>query len=134
MKGRNRVLSVVVTVPLILVVVGVLVWQHNSRTTAIRLRQDKESFEAQIAQNLSPGSNKAIVRRFLDSRHMTYVDTPPIPDLASANDKVASLIEATSRDSIELPFGSCSISAKFRFDSDGALLGYTDWHSCKWVW
>jgi len=134
MKNRYRILTIIVAVLVILASVCAVVWEHINRTTAIRLRQDKESFEAEVSQNLPPGSNKVFVQRYLDSRHMTYIDTTPISDKASATNDVASLIEARSRQTIDLPLGSCSISATFTFDSRGTLLGYTDRHGCKWLW
>jgi len=134
MNRRHRILIVALTIPAILALFCLAVWQYGNRTAAITLRQDKESFEAQILQSLPPGSNKVRVQQFLDSRHMTYVDTEPILDKTAPEKGVTSVIEATSRDRIEVLLGSCSISAKFRFDSRGVLLGHTDWHSCKWVW
>lgn len=134
MNRRHRILVVALTIPAIFVVFCVAVWQYSSRTAAFRLRQHKESFEAQVVQSIPLGSNKVRVKQFLDSRQMTYVDTEPILDKNVPENNVSSVIEASSRDRIELLLGSCSISAKFRFDSHEALLGHSDWHSCKWLW
>jgi hypothetical protein len=134
MNRRRRILAVVLIVLAIFVVFCAIAWQYSNRITAIKLRREKESFEAQITRALPPGSDKVRVQHFLDSIRMSYVETGPIADKTAPDDSIASVIEATSRDTLDLPLGSCSTSAKFKFDAHGALLGYTDWHSCKWVW
>jgi hypothetical protein len=134
MNRPSRILIFLTACVLTLMALFAGLWEYGNRTSAIRLRRSKESFEAAVAQALPPGSDNARVEQFLDSMHMTHVDTTPISDKNAASNNVASLIEATSRDKIESLLGSCSISAKFNFDSRGVLLGYNDWDSCKWIW
>jgi hypothetical protein len=134
MNRRRRTFTVIASTLAILGISCVCVWQYCNRADANRLQADKASFEAQIAQSLPLGSEKARVKGFLDSRHMAYVETEPIPSNSAAENNVTSVIEAVSRDRVKLLLGSCSLSAKFNFDSHGALLGHTGWHSCKSVW
>ena len=133
--NRGRIiLATMLTIPVVFGFAGMLAWHYSNRISSTKLAQDKKSFEAQVASAIPPGSSKASVEQFLDSRRMIHVDPGSVPDETIGGKTIGSVIETKSQDSLEVPLGSCAISAKFKFDSHGVLLGYTDRHSCQWIW
>jgi hypothetical protein len=134
MNRWRMILATLLTIPVVLGIAGMLAWHYGNRISATKMAQDKRSFDAQVASAIPPGSSKASVEQFLDSRRMIHGDVASVSDETIGGKTVESVIETISKDSLEVPLGSCSISAKFKFDSRGVLLGYTDRHSCKWIW
>jgi hypothetical protein len=113
---------------------AVVLWQNANRRTAGALLEAKNSFESEAKEAIPVGSDKALVRQFLNSKRMQFVNTVPIPqEEGKSRVDTVSTIEATSIVKISTPLGVCWNSVKFSFDSNDKLIEFVDRPVCKGI-